>query len=77
MRTIFSKYFLRMIDSKTIYYTMGSQPGGNSPPGGNFVFARGGILYLEFCLRCNIVEACNIVASSSVSLLIVFSQVAM
>ena len=35
---------------------------------------QGGILYLEFCLRCNVVKACNIAASRSVSLLTVFVQ---
>ena len=50
---------------------MGSQLGG-IPYQEKIWYLQGGILYLEFCLRCNAVEACNIVASSSVSLLIVF-----
>ena len=39
---------------------------------GEILYLQGGILYLEFCLRCNVIEECNIVASSSVSLLIAF-----
>ena len=45
---------------------MGSQPGG--------IPHQGGILYLEFCLRCNVVKACNIAASRSVSLLLFLSS---
>ena len=61
-----NKHFLRDL------LKHGFSTGGEFPTRGEFCICKGGILYLEFCLRCNVVEACNIVASSSVSLLIVF-----